>query len=94
MTRRSIGRRLVDLLELPSDVVLNLPRLTLLGDGQMSLVNHTGIIEYGAEAIRIGTNRGEIRIRGSSLTIKSIAREELLLSGKFTAVEFIDWEGS
>ena len=75
--RSQLGRRLIDLLDLPPDVVLDLPKLTLLGDCQLSLENHRGIIEYIPEQIRVSTNRGEIRVKGVDLVIKSIAKIEI-----------------
>ena len=92
--RAQIGRRLIDLLDLPPDVVLDLPKLTAIGDRQLSVENHRGIIEYTPDLIRIGTNRGEIRVRGRGLAIGSILKEEILLVGQMYSIDFADWEGS
>ncbi len=90
--RTSIGRRLIDLLDLPPDVVLDLPKLTMVGDCQLILENHRGIIEYNPDLVRISTNRGEICIRGRALAIRSIFKEEIHLAGKVHSVDLADWE--
>lgn len=90
-TRSQLGRRFIDLLDLPPDVVLDLPKLTLTGDCQLSLENHRGIIEYSPEQIRVSTNRGEIQVKGVDLVIKSIAKEEISLAGRITSVDLVDW---
>lgn len=94
IARTQIGRRLIDLLELPPDVILDLPKLTMVGDRQLSLENHRGIIEYDPDRVRVSTNQGEIRVRGADLCIRSIAKEEILLAGQILAVEFVDWGSS
>lgn len=91
MARMRLARRLIDLLDLPPDVVLDLPKLTLTGDCQVALENHRGIIEYTPETVRLTTNRGEVRIHGIGLVIKSIAKEEILLAGRISGIELVDW---
>ncbi|NLG84516.1 MAG: sporulation protein YqfC [Firmicutes bacterium] len=90
--RTRLGRRLADLLDLPPEVVLALPKLTLVGDARLTLENHRGLIEYGPQRIRVSTDRGEIAIEGAALTIESILKEEILLTGRIHAIRFIDWE--
>lgn len=78
-----------DLFELPREVVLDLPRLTMVGNVQIYLENHRGVIAYDENQIRIGVNNGEIIIRGSNLQIKNLIAEELLIKG---IVEGLDYE--
>lgn len=78
-----------DLFELPREVVLDLPRLTMVGNVQLYLENHRGVIAYDENQVRIGVNNGEIIIRGSNLQIKNLVAEELLIKG---AIEGLDYE--
>lgn len=78
-----------DLFELPREVVLDLPRLTMVGNVQLYLENHRGVIAYDENQVRIGVNNGEIIIRGSNLQIKNLVAEELLING---AIEGLDYE--
>jgi sporulation protein YqfC len=78
-----------DLFELPREVVLDLPRLTMVGNVQIYLENHRGVIAYDENQVRIGVNNGEIIIRGGNLEIKNLVAEELLIKG---AIEGIDYE--
>ncbi|MGE5528009.1 MAG: sporulation protein YqfC [Patescibacteria group bacterium] len=89
--RRGFSQRLVEMLELPPDIVLDLPKLTLIGDRQVSLENHRGVIEYAPDLVRVSSNRGEIRIRGVDLSIRSIVKEEILLHGRVIGVDLVDW---
>lgn len=87
------GERLAEMLELPRDVVLDLPRLVMTGNKRLAVENHKGVIEYTPNLLRLNTSRGELRIQGSSLILVSILREEVWIEGRIGQVEFVDWEG-
>ncbi|WP_427339548.1 sporulation protein YqfC [Caloranaerobacter sp. DY30410] len=78
-----------DILELPKDIVLDLPKITLIGNLQLYIENHKGIIEYSKQRIRINTNIGILRIVGKDLTIRTIVTEEIIVAGEIEIVEFI-----
>ncbi|MEW5785947.1 MAG: YabP/YqfC family sporulation protein, partial [Bacillota bacterium] len=56
-----------DLFELPREVMLDLPRMTMVGNIQIYLENHRGVINYDENQVRIGVKNGEIIIRGNNL---------------------------
>ena len=72
---------LTDALELPLDVALDLPKITILGDKKVDISNHKGIIEYTSELIRINSKIGIIKIIGKSMKIKNIFLEEINIDG-------------
>jgi len=79
---------LVDLLELPREIMLNQPRLTLIGNLQCYMENHCGVIEYTGERIRIAVSSGEVIIRGSGLMIRYLGREELAVDGEIAGLDY------
>ena len=81
---------LVDFFELPKDLILDLPRLVLIGNYQLILENHRGIIEYGEQKLRIAVSNGEVIVRGKNLQIRSLLNEELSVEGAIEAVEYED----
>jgi len=88
---KSAGRwrqNLADLLELPREIVLNLPRLTVIGNLQCYLENHRGVIEYSAEKIRLSVNGGEVMISGSDLVIRYLGSEEIAIDGTIGMVRY------
>lgn len=76
-------------LELPIDIMMDLPRLTVIGNVEASLLNHKGIIEYTKETIRVNTKSGVFKITGEDLEIKTILSEEIIIVGLIKAVEII-----
>ena len=47
----SLKNRLSELSELPKDVVLGIPMLTMVGQMELNIENYRGIIEYTDEAV-------------------------------------------
>ncbi|MGO1469081.1 MAG: sporulation protein YqfC [Tissierella sp.] len=74
-------------LELPLDVALDLPKVTVIGNIKVEITNHKGIIEYKNEIIRVNTNIGILKITGDSLEIKNIFIEEINIDGNIEKIE-------
>lgn len=85
---RKWRQNLADLLELPREVVLNLPRLTVIGNVQCYLENHRGVIEYTTEKIRVSVNGGEVQIAGRDLVIRYMASEEIAVDGVIDSIRY------
>ncbi|WP_130806628.1 sporulation protein YqfC [Senegalia massiliensis] len=85
----NIKTNIAEVLELPKEIVLDLPKITLIGNIQLYIENHKGIVEYSKERIRINSKSGIIRIIGNDLVIKNIVSEEVVVSGKIINVELI-----
>lgn len=77
-------------LELPKEITLDLPKITLVGNLQLNIENHKGIIEYNTQRIRISSNSGMIKIIGQNLYIKTIIKEEIIITGEINSFEYID----
>lgn len=86
---KEIKESISELLELPKDIMLDLPRITLLGNLQLYIENHKGIIEYTKVKIRVNTREGVLRIMGNDLLIKNIVSEEIIICGKIHSIEFL-----
>lgn len=84
----SIKNAVSEILELPKDIMLGLPKITMIGKLETYIENHKGIIEYSKEIIRINTNEGVLKITGKEMSIKSIITEEVSITGEIISVEF------
>ncbi len=82
-------RLMTDVLELPKDLVLDLPRVTLIGNVQITLENHRGVILYTDSNVRVAVARGEIVIAGEKLTLRSILHDEIIVDGTINSVSYI-----
>ena len=77
-----------EILELPKDIMLGLPKITMIGQIEIHIENHKGIIEYSKEIIRINTSEGVLKITGKSMDIKNIITEEVVIIGEIISIEF------
>lgn len=76
-------------LALPSDVVLELPRITMIGQIHVYIENHQGLVVYSDTELKLKTNKGYIQISGSSFVLKMMLPEEILVEGTIEEVKFI-----
>jgi sporulation protein YqfC len=92
MQRRRKGhlQTLAGLLEIPQDIVLDMPRITMLGNKQLLVENHKGIIEYTPSLVRINLNQGELTIDGSNLVLGNLQTEQILVEGIIAGVKYED----
>lgn len=81
--------KVTEILELPKEIVLNIPRITMVGNGNLLIQNYKGIIEYDNDRIRVNTGSGIIKITGERLTIKEITSEDLMIDGEVGSLEFL-----
>jgi sporulation protein YqfC len=85
----SLKERFTELLDLPKEIVLNIPKITIVGNGDMIIENYKSLIEYESMRIRLNTGIGVIKITGSRLLIREITSEDIILCGEIQAFEFI-----
>jgi sporulation protein YqfC len=85
-----ISRAMADLLEIPKDLVLDMPKITMIGRNELYLENHRGIIEYSSQRLRINLSRGFLEILGSKLEIKALLPEEMKIEGDISSCRFVD----
>jgi sporulation protein YqfC len=91
---RHFGRRLrkftADLLEVPKDVVMDLPRITWIGDMQLFVENHRGLLEFTGETLRLTVAQGELCVRGEGLVLRTIHAQEIVVEGRIQTLTYMD----
>ena len=80
--------RMADAANLPKDVVLGVPILTLTGHYEVNIENYRGILEYTEQLIRINVRGGQIRITGKSLEINYYTTTDMKITGKVEKIEY------
>lgn len=75
-------------LDLPSDLVFDLPRVTLLGALHLTVENHRGLLECLPERVAIGTRGGRLVVVGRGLVVGAVRQGEITVSGQLTEVRF------
>lgn len=87
--RHSFLERTAELFDLPVDAVAGVPRLELVGDGELRVENHKGILAYGREEIHVSGGVFLVKITGQDLELRAMTGIELLITGKITQVTLV-----
>lgn len=89
MKKNYVKSKITESLDLPREIVMNLPVIKITGTSEVYVENHKGIIEYTNDSLRLNTTSGIIRIGGSNFSIKEISQESIIISGDIDTLEFI-----
>ena len=85
--REGILEKTAEVFDLPGDLVAGLPRVELVGNRELRMENHRGILDYGSGEIHISGGRLAVRVLGEDLELRAMNGTELLITGHIRAVE-------
>lgn len=87
---QQLKQLIVKSMDLPEDVMMDLPRITMIGQIHIYIENHRGLLAFSDKEVRLMLKHGQLLIRGSSFVIRTILPEEILLEGQIEQVRFIN----
>lgn len=90
--KKNVKSRINKVLEVPDEVALNVPKLTILKFEEVLIENYKGILEYQDFFVRIKTNIGIININGFKLTLEEMTTDDLIVKGQIESVDFESFE--
>jgi sporulation protein YqfC len=79
---------LAEKLDLPRDVMLNIPKIVVIGDNEVTIENHKGVILFDEHEIKINSNVGLITIVGNGFEILFMGGSTLTVSGRFKSIVY------
>ena len=85
-----IDRQVSQMLDLPAELALDMPKINLIGNVEVRIDNHKGIRQYEEEQIVINCRVGGIIVEGKNLMLKSISQDDLCINGEIKGVRFAD----
>ncbi|CDF58068.1 sporulation protein YqfC [Thermobrachium celere] len=85
--KRKLKHKISESLEMPKEVVLDIPCIRIIGTEEVEIENHKGIVEYNSNIVRVSSNIGTIQIKGENFIIKEISQDSIVLSGKVENVK-------
>ena len=85
---KNIKNKLGRMLEVPEEVALNVPKVTILKFEQMLIENYKGILEYQDFFIRLKTTIGIINVNGFNLSLEEMTSDDIIINGKIESVDF------
>ena len=85
--RENLLEKTAQVFDLPADVVAGLPRVELVGDREVRMENHRGILAYGEQEIHISGGAFVIKVMGEGLKLRSMSGLELLITGRIASIQ-------
>ncbi|WP_073201775.1 sporulation protein YqfC [Gracilibacillus kekensis] len=76
--------------DLPSEVTLELPRITMIGSIHAYIENHQGLIVFSETELLLKIHQGNVRINGEGFVLKMMIDKDILLEGTIKDVKFED----
>ena len=64
-----------------------LPKVELVGDRELRIENHRGILAYGTEEIHVSGGAFVIQITGQGLELRAMTGLELLITGRIAGIQ-------
>ena len=78
-----------DIFDIPYDAAGDVPRLTVIGDGEVYIENFTALEEYKGDAVKLKCKSGVIALSGGGFYIKAIRDGCILVCGRVEEIKFI-----
>ena len=86
--KKNKGYKKIDkILELPEEVYLDIPRITITGFDEIIIENFKGILEYEKFFVRIRSSIGLINISGYNLNLENMTNDDIIVKGKLESIE-------
>lgn len=84
--KSSLLEKTAEVFDLPADAVAGLPKLELVGDKELRVENHKGILAYGREEIHVSGGAFLIKVAGEELELRAMTGLELLITGRIRQI--------
>lgn len=75
-------------LEIPREVISDVPKITVTGFDEILIENFKGILEYEDYFARISTSIGIVNINGFNLKLNQMTDDDISVSGRIENLDF------
>ncbi len=86
---KQTATKIIQGLDLPKDLFLGLPNISLVGNTEVYISNHRGILSYDEEMTNVLVKDYQIQIRGRNLSIFAYTKDDLTIRGFIRSLEFL-----
>ena len=88
--RQRVKKMAADMLDVPKDSILDVPRITLIGGLQLYVENYRGVMEFRDDLLRLSLTQGELHVYGKQLVVKSIFPAEVVIEGNISGIKYLE----
>ncbi|MGN0145393.1 MAG: sporulation protein YqfC [Clostridium sp.] len=80
--------KILSKLDFPSDIIMDLPKIIVIGNREITIENHKGIIAFENSMVKINSREGIITIKGRNFEILFIGETSMTISGIFEGISY------
>lgn len=84
--------RINEFLEIPAEVVSNIPKISILGFKEILIENYKNILEYENFYVKVNTHIGLINVNGFNLKLIQMNQDDIKITGKIDSIDFESYE--
>ncbi|MBP2033039.1 sporulation protein YqfC [Clostridium algifaecis] len=81
-------QNIADKLDLPRDIILNMPKIEITGDNEIVIENHKGIALFDKHNVKINSGVGLISIYGDEFEVLFMGGSTITIGGKFKSIVY------
>ena len=74
--------------DIPIDVVMDIPKITITGTEELTIENHKGIVAFSEYEIKILSQKGIIKVQGNNFEIFYMGSNSLTINGEIRAISY------
>lgn len=82
------NRQLLTKLDLPVETDATVPKITMVGRGDLLVENHTGVLQYDPVQIRLTTHEGVLEIKGIELQLLELSTGRAYVRGTVAQIGY------
>ena len=75
-------------LDIPIDVVLDIPKIIITGKEEITIENHKGIVAFSENEIKVSSKKGIIKIQGNNFEIFYMGSNSLTINGEIRVISY------
>ena len=79
---------IIESMDLPKDLFLGMPDIAMIGNRELNIMNHRGIMRYEDDEVIILSKNIQIIVKGTNLYIAAYSKDEIKLKGYINSMEF------
>ncbi len=85
-----VGQEAMERLELPVNLAAGVARLELLGNRELYMDRHRGVLSYTTETIDVNGGTVVVRVKGQDLRLLVMTGQELRITGVIRQIELVE----
>ena len=87
--KKQTTNKIIQGLDLPQDLFLGLPNISLNGNTEVYISNHRGLLSYDEEMTNVLVKDHQIQIKGRGLSIFAYTKVDITIRGYIRSLEFL-----